>query len=225
MKISSRKTAWPVCVPAYLSRAVQLSSEWVVDKDGRLTEFGQRNARWVSLLPDGEGCPAYVKLRLVHDERELFAELSGAEAVALGRELAARGEEAERRNQPGKGMSGDLPKEGETTLGVGLVGPALLALAETLLDEDRPTDEQQATAAARCLLAHHSRELAATLRSKAGHHDTNTYDYETGPGMHAAAKILDEHADRLDGGNRPKRVDVEQPVTGKSAPCTGTLDH
>lgn len=83
---------------------------------------------------------------------------------------------------------------------------AVNVLAETLLDEDRPTDEQQATAAARYLLAHHARELAEALRAKAGRHGVPTYDYETGSGMHAAAEQLAKYADRLDGGKRPGPV-------------------
>lgn len=83
---------------------------------------------------------------------------------------------------------------------------AVTVLTETLLDEDRPTDERQATAAARYLLARHARELAEVLRAKAGRHGAPTYDYETGPGMHAAAEQLAEYADRLDGGKRPKPV-------------------
>jgi hypothetical protein len=81
---------------------------------------------------------------------------------------------------------------------------AVTVFADTLLEEDRPTDERQATAAARYLLARHARELAEVLRAKAGRHGAPTYDYETGPGMHAAAEQLAEYADRLDGGKRPK---------------------
>ncbi|RNG04303.1 hypothetical protein [Streptomyces botrytidirepellens] len=80
---------------------------------------------------------------------------------------------------------------------------AVHVLAETLLDEDRPTDQRQATAAARYLLAHHARELAEALHAKAARHGAPTYDYETGPGMHAAAEQLVAYADRLDGGKHP----------------------
>ncbi|WP_225636758.1 hypothetical protein [Streptomyces solaniscabiei] len=85
---------------------------------------------------------------------------------------------------------------------------AVTVLAETLLDEDRPADELQAMAAARYLLAHHARELAEALCARAGRRGAPTYDYETGPGMHAAAERLAEYADRLDGGTGPA------PVTG-----------
>ncbi|MFE9252835.1 hypothetical protein [Streptomyces sp. NPDC007088] len=83
---------------------------------------------------------------------------------------------------------------------------AVTVLADALLEEDRPTDERQATAAARYLLAHHARELADLLRAKAGLHGANTYDYEAGPGMHAAAEHLAQYADQLDGGQRPRPV-------------------
>ncbi|MFF1678780.1 hypothetical protein ACFVYG_22405 [Streptomyces sp. NPDC058256] len=79
-------------------------------------------------------------------------------------------------------------------------------VAETLLSEDRPADAQQAAAAARYLLACHARELAEALCAEAGRHGVPTYDYETGPGMHIAAKQLAEYADRLDGGKRPGPV-------------------
>ncbi|MEV6400795.1 hypothetical protein AB0M39_39480 [Streptomyces sp. NPDC051907] len=74
-----------------------------------------------------------------------------------------------------------------------------VVLAETLLAEDRPADEQQATAAAQYLLACHARELAEALRATAGSRGRGDYDYETGPGMHASAGQLAEYADRLDG--------------------------
>ncbi|MCZ1012044.1 hypothetical protein [Streptomyces lydicus] len=98
---------------------------------------------------------------------------------------------------------------------------AVTVLAETLLGEDRPTDERQATVAARYLFAHHTRELADVLGAKAGRHGAPTYDYELGPGMHAAAEQLAEYADRLDGGKRPKPVsDVSRvrPQAGHRAP-------
>ncbi|MEU0770617.1 hypothetical protein [Streptomyces albogriseolus] len=99
-QISRRKTPWPVRVVEYMSRAVTTTAAWTVGADGRLTEFGKRNARWVALLPREEQCPTWVKLTLVHEGRELYAELSGEEAVELGRTLVRRGEEAIRRNVP-----------------------------------------------------------------------------------------------------------------------------
>jgi hypothetical protein len=87
---------------------------------------------------------------------------------------------------------------------------ALTALTETLLADDLPADEQQATAAARYLLARHARELSEMLRAKAGRHGARSYDYETGPGMHTAAEQLAKYADRLDGGKPPGPVAVGQ---------------
>ncbi|WP_435610017.1 hypothetical protein [Streptomyces sp. C10-9-1] len=69
---------------------------------------------------------------------------------------------------------------------------------ETLLSEERPLTQAHGLTAARLLLARHARELATDLIRQAGHHGQASYDYETGPGMHHAARRLLGYAASLD---------------------------
>lgn len=79
---------------------------------------------------------------------------------------------------------------------------ALTALAETMLD-DPPANEQEAHAAARIVLAQHSRELASMLDRAVAEHRTKYPDaYEAEAmrkGMLAASARLSVYAGRLDG--------------------------
>jgi hypothetical protein len=71
------------------------------------------------------------------------------------------------------------------------------ALADTLYDEERPSDLEAADAAARIVLAEHARELADGLREKEGHPQSLSYFPDTAPGMDRAINLLELHARKL----------------------------
>ncbi|MFJ9719900.1 hypothetical protein ACIRPQ_28910 [Streptomyces sp. NPDC101213] len=87
-KINRRKATWHVRVPGLLSQAVTTSGAWLRKVGGTgLTDFAGRHPELVKKHGDEDAFVHLVQLHLVHEGRELLAELEPDRAEALGYEL------------------------------------------------------------------------------------------------------------------------------------------
>ncbi|SCK25440.1 MULTISPECIES: hypothetical protein [unclassified Streptomyces] len=115
--------------------------------------------------------------------------------------MAAAGQ-AQRAAQTAEDAPSDAGWEARTDHAVRLYAETAIARDDALADAARLRTRLAALEATTTTpppagTALHARTFAAALRANAGSHGNPTYDYETGPGMHRAADLLDRAADKI----------------------------